>query len=102
MKNSILALAALLTSGCALSPDFRETEVKGYATSQFAGDVSHSVNGKKKPNAILCIAGLETPTKGHWNNLEIVYLVEHYSLCNTAKDRGEERIGVGFVWSPFK
>lgn len=102
MKLTIACSALVLLSACALAPDLRETQLKGKATTQVAGDFIYSVRGSRKPNAILCMAGLEAPSKGHWNNLEVIYIAEHYSLCNSSQDRGEERIGVGLIWRPFK
>lgn len=103
MKNQIALLtAAILATGCAVLPDPETFEVKGKATTQLAGDFDYQVLGKKKPNAIVCTLGLEAQSKGHWNNIQIVYLVDHYSLCNSHRDRGEERVGLGLVWRPFK
>lgn len=92
----------VLLTGCALAPDLDNLQLKGKATSQVSGDFVYSVQGRKKPNAILCMAGLEAASTGHWNNIEVVYYAEHYSLCNSNRDRGEERLGVGLTWRPFK
>jgi hypothetical protein len=103
-KLAIVAVLGMLT-GCetlkSIAPDVKQTRVEGIATGQLAGDMTYSVRGKKKPNAILCRAGFYAPSRGHWQNLEIVYVVEHFSLCNTHRDRGEERAGVGLIWRPF-
>lgn len=102
MKTASIIISSLFLSACALTPNLYETQLKGKATSQISGDFSYSIEGRKKPNAILCMVGLELPSKGHWNNIDLVYYAEHYSLCNSNRDRGEERIGVGLTWRPFK
>lgn len=102
MKTKALLAFVLSLQGCAIAPDLKQTQIKGSATSQIAGKYDHFVEGVKKPNAIVCMVGLEAPIVGHWSNLEVVYLAEHYSLCNSKRDRGEERIGMGIIWRPFK
>jgi hypothetical protein len=100
--NAALIASLALLQGCQLAPRLQDIQVKGKATTQIAGDFDYTVLGKKKPNAIVCMLGLEAASRGHWNNIEVVYIAEHYSLCNSHRDRGEERVGLGLVWKPFR
>lgn len=91
-----LTTASILA--CLLSPS--NLEVSATAASNLTGDFTFYENG----------APVHTPVWGRFalemkpqisDSLRLIYGVEHLSVIN-AGDRGEERMFLGFVWSPFR
>lgn len=102
MKALIAFALIISTAGCvSLQPQLRNVSVQADVSSQVSGDFDYEYAGINyhggRVGRVAVI--LEQPVSG-----SITYRVgiEHRSLIDTTKDRGEERAIAGFTWRPFR
>jgi hypothetical protein len=93
--DCLLTLAAL----CVLSPS--ELTLRADISAQVAGNFSYHVAGRDYGGAHVGRIGLELPV-ATYRGFRMVAGLEHTSLLDTGRDRGEERVTLGLTWRPFR
>lgn len=91
-------LLPLLAGVCMLDPS--NITLRGDISHQVGGHEDYFVEGRSYGSGKLARVSVEVfaPLS---RRLTLNYGIEHSSLYNTTKDRGQERAYVGLMWRPF-
>lgn len=92
-------LALIASTLCVLSPS--QLTLRADVSTQLGGTVTHWNRGINYHGATLGRVELSMPLLTY-RGLTLLGGLEHVSLLDTSRDRGEERFSVGLVWRPFR
>jgi hypothetical protein len=92
-------LIQLATALCLISPS--QLTLRADVSMQVAGDFSYHVAGRDYGGGHVGRLQLDMPLVTY-RGFRLIAGVEHTSLIDTTRDRGQERASLALVWTPFR
>lgn len=98
--RALIILLTLLVTACAAAPRLRNVSVEADLSTQVSGDFAYFCGGTDYRGGHV---GRVAITLDQPLTSSVTYRlgIEHRSLLDTGRDRGEERAVIGVMWRPF-